>query len=211
MNISSDYFIFINILIAIIYIVFIFIGYSKGFLYELISLFYSLISGLVSWFLSPVLANVYPIIQIDNLNSETELLSKFIDLSTILNTLIYFILIFLILKLLYILIALILKGMNSVPVIGKFNQILGIFAGIFNATLITLCLSMLLTLPIFKNGDEIKNGTIFKYVSEYSDKVLTYIVDNVYLDNVKRQFDDFDIDNARKEFKYWIESKKNNE
>lgn len=187
------------------------IGYTKGFLYELLSILYSLISALVSWFLAPVLANVYPILNIDNLNKETQILNKFIDLSTILNTLIYFVIVFLILKLLYILIAFVLKGMNRVPVIGKFNQILGVFAGIFNATLIALALSMLLTLPVFKNGDEIKNGTIFKYISEYSDRVLSYIVDNVDLDNVKRQFDSFDIDNARTEFKYWIESKKNNE
>lgn len=211
MNIESNYFIFINIFIVIIYLVFIFIGYSKGFLYELISLIYSLISCLVSWFLAPIMASVYPIIRIDNLNSETEILNKFIDLNKILNTLIYFLVIFLLLKLLYILIAFISKGMNSVPVIGKFNKILGIFAGIFNATLITLCLSMLLTLPIFKNGTEIKDNTIFKYISEYSDSVLTYIVDNMNLDNIKKQFDDFDIDNARTEFKYWIETRKNNE
>lgn len=208
MNISSDYFMYINIFIGLVYLLFIIIGYSKGFLFELISLLYSLISGLVSWFLAPILANLYPIFDINNLNKETEILNKFVDLSAMINTLIYFVIVFLVLKLLYVFIAFILKGMNKVPVIGKFNQILGIFAGIFNATIITLALSMLLTLPVFKNGDEIKNGTVFKYVSEYSDKLLTYIVDNVDLDNVKKQFDNLDIDNARLEFKNWIESKK---
>lgn len=211
MNIPNNFFIFIDIFIAIIYFVFIIIGYKRGFLFELVSLLYSVISILISWFLAPILANVYPIINIDNLNKETELITKVFDLSTMINTLIYFVIVFLLLKLIYIVIAFILKGMNKIPVIGKFNQILGIFAGMFNATLITLSLSMLLTLPIIKNGEHIKNKTLFKYISNYSDKILNYIVENIDFDNIKLQFDNFDIDNARLEFKNWIESKNNNE
>lgn len=207
MTIPSNYFIYIDIFIGFIYFIFIIIGYKKGFLFELLSLLYTTISALVSWFLAPILASLYPILNINNINAETQILTKFIDLSTILNTLIYFVIVFLLLKLFYIVLAFVLKGVNKVPVIGKFNQILGIFAGIFNATLITLVLSMLLTLPVFSNGNEIKNNTVFKYVSTYSDKLLTYVVENVNLDNIKQHFDNFDIDNARQEFTTWIENR----
>lgn len=211
MMISSNYFIFINIFILLIYLAFIFIGYKKGFLYELVSFAYTAVSALIAWFLAPVFAGLYPIAKIEDINKEIEIVSKFVDLNAIVNTIFYFVIIFLVLKLFYILLTFVLKGFNKIPVIGKFNQILGIFAGIFNATLITLALGMLLNLPIFKNGNEIKNGTIFRYISNYSENILTYVVDNVDLDHLKQQFDSFNVDNAREEFKAWIVLNKTNE
>lgn len=208
MNIPSVYFIYINILIGIIYLILIIIGYKKGFLFELVSFAFTIVAGLVSWFVSPVLASLYPIANLENLNKETELVSKIINLNALLNTAIYFILTFLVLKLFYFLLAILLKGMNKIPVIGKFNQLLGGIAGIFNATIITLVLSLLLSLPIFSNGNEVKNGTVFKYISNLTDKVLTILVDNVDLDNLKNKFENFDVNSARDDFKDWLQIKK---
>lgn len=208
MNVPSNYFIFIDIFVVLIYLIFIIVGYKKGFLYELLSLVYTAGSLIVSWLLSPVLASIYPIIKLENSSAEIELLSKFVNLDAILNTIIYFVIIFLILKLFYFVLALIFKGMNKIPVIGKFNQILGSIVGILNATLITLTLSLLLTLPVIKNGSEIKNNTIFKYVSKYTDTIVTYVIDNVDLDHIKQEFDEFDVTKAREEFKNWLELNK---
>lgn len=209
MNISSNYFIYINIAVAIIYLVFIVIGYKKGFLYELISLIYTGISIAVAWFIAPVLGKLYPIFSLQKLNSEAELVSKFINIDAILNTFAYFTIVFLILKLFYIVLALVLKSLNKIPVIGSFNQILGAVAGIINATVITLALSLLLSLPAFKNGEEIKNGTVFKYVCKYSDSLVNYVVKNVNLDHIKEQFDSFDVENARNDFEQWLDFNKN--
>lgn len=207
MNISSEYFIYINLFIVLIYLIFIIVGYAKGFLFEIISLLFTVASAFISWFIAPVLAGVYPIIDIASLNKETELLSKLVNLNALANTVLYFVIVFLILKLLNWILCFVVKGMNKIPVIGKFNQILGGLTGIINATLITLALSLLLSLPIFANGEEIKNGTMFKYINQISDKVLTYIIDNANMNNIKNQFDDFDIDNARDDFKKWLNFK----
>lgn len=208
MNIPSAYFIYINVFIGIIYLILIIIGYKKGFLFELVSFAFTIVAGIVSWFVSPVLASLYPIVNLENLSKETELVSKIINLNALLNTAIYFILTFLVLKLFYFLLAILLKGMNKIPVIGKFNQLLGGIAGIFNATIITLVLSLLLSLPIFSNGNEVKNGTVFKYISNLTDKVLTILVDNVDLDNLKNKFENFDVNSARDDFKDWLQINK---
>lgn len=205
MRVSSEYFIYIDIAIALIYIALIIIGYKKGFLYELVSLVYTGVSIVIAWFLSPVLASLYPIINYqDNVVESMQLINKLVDLNPILNTIIYFVIIFLVLKVFYFILALLIKGINKIPVIGKFNQILGIFAGILNATIIVLALSMLLSLPAIDNGNEIKNGTVFKYIDIYSKNIMSYVVENVDLNNIKQQFTNFDVDNARDAFKQWL-------
>lgn len=209
MNIPSTYFIYINIFIGLIYLLFIFIGYRKGFLFELVSLLFTIIAGFVSWFVSPVLASLYPIANLENISKETEIISKIVNLNALLNTAIYFVLTFLVLKIFYFVLALLLKGMNKIPVIGKFNQILGALAGVINATIVTLALSILLSLPIFKNGAEIKEATLFRYISNINDSVLDVLVDSIDLDNLKNKFENFDIDSARSDFKEWLQIKNN--
>ena len=205
MNIPNTYFIYINIGIILVYLLFIIIGYKKGFLFELVSLIYSVLSCLIAWFVSPVLASTYPIVKLAELQSDTDLISKLINLDAISNTIIYFVIVFLVLKLVYLLLAFILKGINKVPVIGKFNKLLGGLAGIINATIVVLILSTLLNLPIFENGNQIKKETFFIYVHEYSQNALKYVLDNVDLNNIKKQFKDFDIESARNDFKEWLD------
>lgn len=209
MIVPSSFFIFIDIAIVAMFICFIIVGYSKGFVYEVLSLLYTAITIVASWFLAPIFASMYPLVKLENLNTQAELLSRFINLDVILNTVIYFVLIFIIFKILYILLSLIFKGMNKLPVLGTINKILGAVIGILNATIVTIFLSLLLTMPIFKNGNEIKNNTIFKYINNYSDEAITLIVQNVDLNHIKQQFKDFDINNAREDFKLWLEHTRN--
>lgn len=206
MIVPNSFFMYINVAIVIIYIVFIIIGYKKGFIFELISLLYTGISALIAWFVSPVLANMYPIIKLETESASDKLIATFIDIDGICNTVLYFIVIFLLLKLLYIVFAFIFKGLNKLPVVGKLNKILGGFAGIFNATIIIIALSMLLNLPVFKNGSEIKKNTFFSYINIYSEKVINLAIENIDLNRFKNEVSDFDLNTYRDEFKKWINS-----
>lgn len=208
MSIPSNCFIYINVFIGLIYLTFIIIGYKKGLLFEIISLVYTGVSLVIAWFLAPVFSGMFPIVILSNMNVEAQLVSKLINIDAISNTVIYFVAIFFLLRLFYFLISLLLKGMNKLPVIGKFNKILGGLFGIVNATLVTIMFSMLLNLPLFDNAQEVRNNTLFKYISEYSDVALNYVVDNVDLDGIKAKFDSVDVDKARDDFKAWLELNK---
>lgn len=207
MVIPSSAFIYIDIAILIIYIVLIIIGYKKGFLYELISLLYTGICLIIAWFISPILANLYPLINLSKDSFEAKVVDSFVNLNLLANTITYFLIVFLVLKLLYFIISFIFKKFNKVPVIGKLNQILGILAGIFNATVVTLTLSMLLTLPLFKNGIEVKNKTVLVYISDISEKVVLDVINHVDFNNIKNQTNQFDVNEARKELQMWLETK----
>lgn len=208
MNISSDLFIFIDIIVAFIFLSFVIVGFKKGLLFEVFSLVYTLASIVVAWFLSPVLANLYPIIKLKDLTNDMQIIVEFVNLEVLLNTVAYFVISFLVLKLCYILLAVILKGINKVPFVGGFNRIFGAIIGGVNSLIIIFILSMLLSTPIIKNGDEVKQNTVFKYIDTYSSKALNYIVNNSSFEHIKDEFDDFDVKAAREQFKEWLKYKK---
>ena len=211
MTIPENYFIYISIFLVAIYVVMMIIGYMKGFLYELVNLVYTAAALALAYFAAPVFSGLYPLFDIGQIDPKYEFLAQTFNLNSLLNTVAYFIIIFLILKLLYIFISLLLKFMNKIPVIGKFNQILGAVFGFFNATLIILSLSMLLSLPIIKNGNEIREKTLFKYIHRYSDEALTYIINKIGTSNIKGEIDNFNINDYREDFKQWIISISNSD
>jgi uncharacterized membrane protein required for colicin V production len=94
--------------------------------------------------------------------------------------------------------------MNKIPVIGKFNQFLGAIFGFINATLIVLAISMLLSLPVIKNGQQVKDNTILRYINHYSDEALAFVIEKLSTTSLKEDINDFDIDAYREEFKEWI-------
>jgi len=211
MVIPQEWFLYISIFIVLIYLVMMIVGYKRGFLYELVGLFFTAISVAIAWFVSPVLADLFPMIDLANLNEEMKLLSKLFDLNRMVNIIAYFLIVFLVLKLLYFFISLLLKSLNKLPVIGSFNKFLGAVFGVLNATIIVLCLSMLLSLPIVKNGKQVRENTILRYISRYSSEAFHYVAEWLSESNLQEKTEDFDIDTYRKEFGEWLVSVTDNE
>ena len=206
MVIPQNYFIFISIFIVAIYIAIMIIGYNKGFLYELVNFAYTGLSLLLSWLASPVFAKKFPLITLSKLSTEAALLNKLFNLDEIINNVAYFIIIFLLLKLIYVILSIIVKAFNKIPVIGNFNQILGAVAGFFNATIITVFISLLLSLPLFANGKEIKEKTILKYVNNFSSDIFDYITKKLITNNVDQSIHSFDADNYRKQLQEFLDT-----
>ena len=63
---------------------------------------------------------------------------------------------------------------------------------------------MLLSLPLIKNGKEIRDKTILRYITKYSDQALTFLVAKAGEQNLKDTITGFDIDSYREDFKNWI-------
>ena len=173
MSISSSYFTYINIFIGIIYLIQIIVSYKKGLLYELLNLVLKVLSIYVSYKLSIYLCNVYSIVNIDIGN-----LKYVIDVNSICNHVLWFVICFLVLNLIISLIMPLFKSVSKVPLIGVVNKIGGMLVGILNATLTVLIISVILSLPIIKNGDEVKNNTFIKPIATISQDAYEYIAEN---------------------------------
>ena len=211
MVIPQNCFIYISVFIVAIYLIMMIVGYKRGLLYELIGLFFTALSVAAAWFVSPVLAGLFPIIDLANYSDETKLLSKLFDLNQLINTIAYFLIVFLLLKLLYFFLSLLLKSLNKVPVIGTLNKFLGSVFGVLNATIIVLCLSMLLSLPIFSNGKEVRENTILRYIGSFSSDVFHVVAEWIGDSNLKERTEDFDVDLYREEFREWLTKVSGNE
>ncbi|MBQ1482083.1 MAG: CvpA family protein [Erysipelotrichaceae bacterium] len=210
MVIPEGYFIFISVFVIAVYLLMIYLGYKKGFFSQLLDLCYTALSIFVSWLISPVLADLFPLFDIAAVNARYELLDQVFDLNSLLNTAAYFLIVFLILKLLYLFVSLIARSISKLPVIGSLNKILGAITGIFNATLIVLALSMLLSTPVVSNGAQVREKTVLKFISEYSDVALDKVIDLISENKLQGKVVDFDAEEYRKQLKEWLISVREN-
>ena len=206
MIITEDYILYINILIVAIYAALIIIGYLKGFIFGRVSILYNILSVFLAWLISPVLASEFPFISSDKMGDNIGIIGKLIDIEPIVNTVFYFVVIFIILRVLYIFISLFAKSVNNVPLFGSLNKIIGAIFGFINATIVVTVLSLILFLPVFKNGNEIRNKTIFKYIEQYSNIAMEYGVEHIDVSKFSKQWDEFDADGVRQQLKEWIDN-----
>lgn len=206
MTIPESAYIYINIFVIALYVILMIFAYNKGFLYEIINMLYTLFSLALAWFVSPVLAKLFPIIQIDKIDEQYQMLNSLLNLDKIINTVAYFIIVFLLMKIIYLFISLLTKALNKIPVLGKVNKFLGLIIGFFNATIIVLALSMLLSLPLFKNGKEVKDKTIFKYIEQYTADAISFVTEKITLNDNAVDSEAFDVEEYRQEFSDWLES-----
>lgn len=197
MVISSEYFIYINVAIVLIYVIFAIVGYKNGLALQVIDLIYNILAVVVAWFVSPILAAHFPLVNLDELYTA-------LGLNVLIDTLLYCVIIFLVLKLIYLFIKPLFKGVTKLPIIGFINKIGGFFFGLINATIVLLLISMLLNTPLFSNGKEVKSNTYLKYCESLSQKALEITLNHINLDSIKDSVDNFDVDKTREEFDKWL-------
>lgn len=195
MVISSAYFTYLNLALIILYLAFIVIGYKNGLILQIIDLVYNILALFIGYFLAPILASHFPIVKLDEVYMA-------LKLNILMDTLIYMIIVFILLKLLYLIIKPLFGFVSKIPLIGFVNDIGGALMGIVNATIVVLLFCMLLNTPLFKNGNEVKEKTYLKTINGLSYKALEYSLDHFKFEN---EFKDFDIDKTRMAFDKWLE------
>lgn len=195
MVISSAYFTYLNLVLIILYLAFVVIGYKNGLILQIVDLVYNILALFIGYFLAPILASHFPIVKLDEVYMA-------LKLNVLMDTLIYMIIVFILLKLLYLIIKPLFGFVSKIPLIGFVNDIGGALMGIVNATIVVLLFCMLLNTPLFKNGNEVKEKTYLKTINGLSYKALEYSLDHFKFEN---EFKDFDIDKTRMAFDKWLE------
>lgn len=195
MVISSAYFTYLNLALIILYLAFIVIGYKNGLILQIVDLVYNILALFIGYFLAPILASHFPIVKLDEVYMA-------LKLNVLMDTLIYMIIVFILLKLLYLIIKPLFGFVSKIPLIGFVNDIGGALMGIINATIVVLLFCMLLNTPLFKNGNEVKEKTYLKTINGLSYKALEFSMDHF---DFQKEFKDFDIDKTRMAFDKWLE------
>lgn len=195
MVISSAYFTYLNLALIILYLAFVVIGYKNGLILQIVDLVYNILALFIGYFLAPILASHFPIVKLDEVYMA-------LKLNVLMDTLIYMIIVFILLKLLYLIIKPLFGFVSKIPLIGFVNDIGGALMGIVNATIVVLLFCMLLNTPLFKNGNEVKEKTYLKTINGLSYKALQFSMDHF---DFQKEFKDFDIDKTRMAFDKWLE------
>lgn len=195
MVISSAYFTYLNLALIILYLAFVVIGYKNGLILQIVDLVYNILALFIGYFLAPILASHFPIVKLDEVYMA-------LKLNVLMDTIIYMIVVFILLKLLYLIIKPLFGFVSKIPLIGFVNDFGGALMGVVNATIVVLLFCMLLNTPLFKNGNEVKEKTYLKTINGLSYKALEYSMDHFKFEN---EFKDFDIDKTRMAFDKWLE------
>lgn len=202
-NINYLYLI-VDAIIVGLFILCIIKGFKKGFVYQLINILFLFISLAIGYFVSPILSKSIPIFKFSNEDTLLNAILESIKIADLINNVIWFVIIVIGLNLIYLIIKPLFKSFSKMPVIGTFNKILGAFLGIIYAYLIVSLLVIFLSIPFFKEGKAIKDNTILKYTDTVSNLVNNYIIDNIDIENMLNDVENFDTDKARESFKNYL-------
>lgn len=144
-------------------------GYNTGILRRLIGLVGSIISYWIAWILCGVFAKYINIISVTSLGlsgTPFEAIAK-----TYVNQIAWFILLFLVLRILFFVVDRIAKGVHKVPGLHAVSALLGAAFGVLEAFVWIVVITVLLHTPLFKNGSYIVENSLIKQVNQVTEMV----------------------------------------
>ena len=194
MNIPTNYFLYINIALIVIYLICMIYCYFKGLLVSILTVVFGIASAIVAWIFSPVFAEKYALIHIP----ADEI---YASVSPIVNGVIWFIIIFLAVRLFGLLITPIFNFLHKIPLIGTLDKIGGLLLGFIDATVIALLFSFVLSTPLFINGQEVREETYLNLINDLSDQAISFLSEKI----PKNQIPDVDVDAIREQFAKFLE------
>ncbi len=157
-TIPNDWFLYINIAIAAIYLLFFLLGMKRGFLYQVVTVIATLASFVFAWRYHGVMAEhiaLWPTALTPM--QDTLFADKVYGYA---NEIAWFVGLYLVFKLIGAILSQLVKGLQDVPLIKQLNGILGAVLGILIATVWVLVISAVLNSPVFDNGQTVKDNTL---------------------------------------------------
>lgn len=198
MYIPENLYFLVDIFVILVMIVCLIVGFKKGFLYQLADLFSFVIAFIIAWLLGPILAEHVKIFTAD----ET-LLDAIVE--PLINNLLWFVIVIIIVKLIFAIILPVFKTIKAVPILGSVNAIGGLVTGAINGFIWITIFGLILLTPLFENGDDIRDRTIYKPFNAFSDKLITMIAQKIDDEMISEGFEY--VDESREAFDDWLTDK----
>lgn len=157
MNISITVIPYVNFMILIFVVLSMYIGYKRGFLYQVFSLLAILTSIFVSWFFAPVASQMFSIFPKSwTPFAYTEFADVFYHK---LNTLSWYVILFFAIAIIFLMLKPAAKSVQNLPIIGFVNRVLGMIFGLIPSLVLLVFITYFLSTPLVKNGKDIIEQT----------------------------------------------------
>lgn len=163
----------INLFLIAMFVLFILIGYKKGFLVQLIDFLGLIVCLFIAWLFSGAFGKLFSIFPKGFTPFNGTVLSDFFYQQ--LNSVVWFMIIFIVCWIIVKLLKIIVKQVDLIPIVSTVNKVLGIaFAGL-RLLLLSFVMVFFLVSPLFRNGNEVIEGSLLKYFRQYGMETIDFI------------------------------------
>ena len=163
---------YINIAVAALYVIFMIRGAKRGILMQVLSAFGTIVSFLAAWRYCSFAAGYY--------NLWPKNIAPMNDIPGIgdsvygrLNQLIWFVALFVVIRLLFVILEKLCSGLSGLPVIKEVSGLLGGLLGIVSATIWIMVICVVLNMPFFKNGKWVTDHSLIGTITSKVSKTVT--------------------------------------
>lgn len=175
MEISTSLFMWINPLIIGLGLLFLYFGYKQGFLLQLYQLLSMFVSLFLAWLLSAPFANLFTLYQVDLGDLSGSPVEA--ALNRQINTVLWFIIIFIVVSILIALFRPIVKAIGKLPIISTVNGFFGLVFGFVRYWIWMLILLLILSFPLISNGNDVVEQTWLRYIKEANGVILQMVME----------------------------------
>lgn len=173
-NIPAEWIGGINIAVIVFYIFFLLRGARRGFLLQILSTFGTLAAFLASWRYCGFASGYYRLFP-QKLNPMTNVPLVGDAVYSYLNQIIWFVALFLIIRLVFMILEKLVSGISELPVVREVSGLLGALFGGVAATVWILVICTVLYTPIVKNGKDVAGNTLIGTISRKTSEIVTQV------------------------------------
>lgn len=146
-----DYIMFVNAFLILLFIAVLYKGYKEGMLLQIVNLVSSFVAIIIAWLFSDVFATVFQFVYYSKTGAPS--IDNFFTQSA--NRMIWFFVLFVVIRLLLIVLRPIASMISKMPLIKQVNSIAGAVFSVVTYVFYLMLITFFLTLPIVKNGTDI--------------------------------------------------------
>ena len=192
MTISTSFITFINIAVIVYLLIGLYSGYKIGFILQIVKLISTIIALIAAIILCNTFADMFDIIKVSATTSGFNMLmNKFGNLA------IWFVIIFILTKLLINLCGHIVNFFFKFPVLNLTNRIIGACLGGVLSAIMIVFMTSFLKFPFFSNGQEIIDNTYLTTVSTKADLITDLVVNKfIESDSYKMIINEINLDDS---------------
>lgn len=169
MLVNETWMALVDPILVILTIFLIYLGYRKGFLSKLLSVFSFIVVVLISWNISPWLADAFQVMPQEWAPYQGSILQEFFY--GYMNQLCIFVILVAVVSLALFVLKPILLLIGKLPVISWVNSLFGSLLGLVEAFLVMCVLLFILQTPLIANGNEVIEKTLLSHAAELQEKV----------------------------------------
>lgn len=174
-EIPFDYLMFVNAILILLFVVVLYRGYKEGMMLQVVNLVNTFVAGVVAWLFSDVFANMYQFMSYSKTGLDS--IDKFLSMH--INRLIWFVVLFIAIRLLMMVLKPIAAVISKMPLIKQVNSVLGALFSIVTYFIYLLLLIYFLSLPIIKNGTDVIRNSFLKNVNEVAQPILGFLDEKI--------------------------------